>query len=81
MQAPPMTEAERKKYFGHFRTLDHDQKGQVSVESTVKFLSKAALPLSSVQLCVARATMGAPIVDRDAFSRDAFYAVLFFRVI
>lgn len=68
VQAPPMTEAERKKYFGHFRTLDHDQKGQVSVESTVKFLSKAALPLSSVQLCVARATMGAPIVDRDAFA-------------
>lgn len=68
VQAPPMTDAERKKYFGHFRTLDHDQKGQISVESTVKFLSKAALPLSSVQLCVARATMGAPVVDRDAFA-------------
>ena len=38
-----------KKYFGHFRTLDHDQKDR-SASSTVKFLSKAALPLSSVQL-------------------------------
>ena len=68
VQAPPMTEAERKKYFGHFRTLDVDGKGSIGVDAAVKFLSKAALPLLSVQLCVARATRGGSVVDRDSFA-------------
>lgn len=68
VHAAPMTEAERKKYFGHFRTIDAEGKGNVSVDTAVKFLSKAALPLLSVQLCVARATRGGSSVDRDAFA-------------
>jgi hypothetical protein len=68
VQAAPMTEAERKKYFGHFRTLDTQGKGTVSVDGAVKFLSKASLPLLSVQLCVARASRGASTIDRDMFA-------------
>jgi hypothetical protein len=63
-----MTDAERRKYFGHFRTLDVEGKGAVSVDGAVKFLSKAALPMLSVQLCVARASRGASTVDREAFA-------------
>ena len=68
VQAAPMTEAERKKYFGHFRTLDAQGKGTVSVDGAVKFLSKASLPLLSVQLCVARASRGASTIDREMFA-------------
>ena len=68
VKAAPMTDAERRKYFGHFRTLDVEGKGAVSVDGAVKFLSKAALPMLSVQLCVARASRGASTVDREAFA-------------
>ena len=64
----PMTDVERKKYYGYFRTLDKSGSGAIGVDAAVNFLSKAALPQLSVQLCVARASKGASTIDRDMFA-------------
>ena len=66
--AAPMTEVDRKKYYGHFRTLDVNGTGVVGVDAAVRFLSKAALPMLSVQLCVAKASKGASSIDKDMFA-------------
>ena len=68
VSSAPMTDEERRKYYGHYRTLDKNGSGAVSVDAVVNFLSKASLPTLSVQLCVARASKGSGSIDRDMFA-------------